>query len=203
MRRTLLFTTPGITTDTFDPANKGASITLTSGNLSATRVADTFSYNSVYGLSTFTHSSGKFYCELKATLLGANASNNAFGIGTSTAVSPLASNTSYVGSNSVGWCYWFTNGCYHNNVSSGPTTGWSNGDTLMMAIDITAGKVWWGINGTWLASGNPVTGVNPVFTGVAGTLFPILTMFNNISQVTANFGATAYAFTPPTGFINW
>lgn len=190
--------------NTFDPANTGSAITLSGGNLTATRSVNGISYNSSFGLPGFTHSSGKYYCELKAILLGSNTSNNAFGIGTSAAISALSSNTSFIGSNSFGWSYFFTNGCFHSGSASGPTTGWVNGDVLMMAIDITAGKVWWGINGVWLASGNPATGANPIFTSVAGTLYPILTMFDNVSQVTANFGATAYAFTPPTGFAtNW
>lgn len=188
---------------TFDPLNKGVSITLSAGNLRVTRASSGINYNSVYSLASHGHSSGQYYSEITATALGANTSNNSFGFGTSAAVSPFASNTSYVGANAFGWAYWFANGCYHNNVSSGPTTNWVNGDVLMMAVDITAGKAWWGKNGTWFASGNPSTGANPIFTGVTGIVYPMLTMFDNVSQMTANFGATAYAFTPPVGFGNW
>ena len=39
-----------------------------------------------------------------------------------------------------------------------------NNDKVQIAFDADTGKVWFGINGTYLGSGNPSTGANPYFT---------------------------------------
>ena len=73
----------------------------------------------------------------------------------------------------------------------------------MTALDVDNSKIWWGKNGTWFASGDPVAGTNAGFTNVTGgTLFPstgdgsTAGTFNN----TLNFGQRPFAYTPPTGF---
>ena len=38
------------------------------------------------------------------------------------------------------------------------------GDKVQIAFDADAGKAWFGVNGTYLGSGNPSTGANPYFT---------------------------------------
>jgi len=42
----------------------------------------------------------------------------------------------------------------------------SNNDIVMIALDAGSGKIWFGVNGTWVNSGNPANGSNGVdFTG--------------------------------------
>lgn len=45
-------------------------------------------------------------------------------------------------------------------------------DLITVAIDVPAGNLWFAKNGVWQASGNPLTGANPAFTGLTGTLYP-------------------------------
>ena len=54
-----------------------------------------------------------------------------------------------------------------NAVSHGSGTGttWTSGDKLMFAWDADNDKIWFGLNGTWYASGNPATGSNPIISG--------------------------------------
>jgi hypothetical protein len=38
----------------------------------------------------------------------------------------------------------------------------------MLAADFTAGKLWFGVGGTWVNGGNPATGANPTLTFTPG-----------------------------------
>jgi len=64
-----------------------------------------------------------------------------------------------------------TNGyVYKFDGSSGASygSGFASGDICNIAVDIDAGKIWWGKNGTWFNSGNPSTGAYPGDTFTAG-----------------------------------
>lgn len=92
------------------------------------------------------------------------------------------------------------NGYYrHNNVYVYSGVTYTSTDVAMVAIDLDAGKLWFGKNGTWNGSGNPATGDNPAYTGVSGTLFPMAYLVDNCS-LTANFGASAFSHSVPSGF---
>jgi hypothetical protein len=75
---------------------------------------------------------------------------------------------------------------------------------FMIAIDIDAGKIWFGKDGTWAQSGNPATGTNAQFTNLAnGPYSPLLrgTGSNGgTSTLVANFGQRPFAYTAPSGF---
>jgi hypothetical protein len=43
----------------------------------------------------------------------------------------------------------------------------SNGDIIMIAMDLDNSKVFFGKNGTWLDSGDPANGTNPAFSNVS------------------------------------
>ena len=70
----------------------------------------------------------------------------------------------------------------------------------MVALDLTAGKLWYGKDGVWMA-GDPAAGTGATHTGVSGTLFPAgnAGAYPNFN-ITANFGATAFAYAAPSGF---
>ena len=52
-------------------------------------------------------------------------------------------------------------------VAHGATTGtnWNDGDKLMFAWDADNDKIWFGLNGTWYADGDPTNGTNPIISG--------------------------------------
>ena len=66
----------------------------------------------------------------------------------------------------------------------------NNGDKVQIAYDADAGKAWFGINGTYLGSGNPSTGANPYFTSTKlqnnDVSFKSIGYQNN--AMSANFG---------------
>ena len=70
-------------------------------------------------------------------------------------------------------------------------TAVSTGDVFQVALDNDNGKLWFGINGTWMASGNPASGSNPSLTFTAGEQmgFAVASGSGGFSpDFTANFG---------------
>jgi len=76
-------------------------------------------------------------------------------------------------------------------------SGYNSGDIINCAVDIDAGKFWWGVNGSWLNSGNPANGSNPGATFAAGTSITAWTEQYNASnaEVQANFGSGYFGTT--------
>lgn len=77
-------------------------------------------------------------------------------------------------------------------------------DVCMFAVDIVTGKVWVGKNGTWWNSGDPAAGTNPLYTMSSNLTrtFKAGMVANTLGtwQGTVNFGSTAPAYEPPSGF---
>lgn len=85
--------------------------------------------------------------------------------------------------------------------STGPdTSAFSNNDIVMFAVDADALKIWFGLNGTF--SGDPAAGTGGNTIPFSGPFFPILTPGAN-GDCRLNFGASAFAYSPPTGFVSW
>jgi lysophospholipase L1-like esterase len=177
---------------TWNPADKDANITLSSGDLVATSNLD--GWQSVRAKDG--KSANKWYWEVKS-LTQAAGTNNVIGIGKST-----ASLASYPGGDTNGWGYSSVGAVYTNGspvVTGLPT--WAQGDIIGVALDLDNGKLWFSKNGTWVQSGDPANGLNPQISGIAGTLYPMVSPYKNGNQLEANFGQTALTYTPPSGFI--
>jgi hypothetical protein len=93
-----------------------------------------------------------------------------------------------------------TGGYNYNGGYTGTGISFAGGDKMMVAWDADAGKIWFGKNGTWLSGGDPGAGTNPLKTGITGTLYPFGGIYESNNVVVANFGATAFIYTVPTGF---
>ena len=79
-------------------------------------------------------------------------------------------------------------------------TALSAGDIVMLAYDASLGRVWFGRNGTWFASGDPSTNANPSATGITTTGRFATYHFGVAATIAANFGQRPFSYTPPTGF---
>ncbi|NDC73611.1 MAG: hypothetical protein EBZ62_09260, partial [Sphingobacteriia bacterium] len=175
----------------------GQAVTLTNGNLDfAGTVANAYTNS----LGTIAVSSGKWYVEYTVGTLG--TSN---GLGFVNAAS-LAS----VGS---GWGIgevvdgWLRTGTYVSNNSSTAISGLTAiaaNDVVMLALDINAGKAWWGRNGTWENSGDPATGANAMITFTPGGKSFLVGPSGYSASVsitgTINYGSRPFAYTAPSGF---
>jgi len=93
--------------------------------------------------------------------------------------------------------YWYSaDGSYDG------TTGVSHGANDVIQVAFKQGKVWFGINNTYLLSGNPATGANPTFSNIAGEDFRFLICtYSNYDILECNFGRSSFAHTAPSGFV--
>jgi len=80
----------------------------------------------------------------------------------------------------------------------------ADGDVMMVAVDLGAGKIWIGKNGVWSESGVPSTGTNAQFTNLTGNIYyPYVRGAGGsgaTSTLNVNYGQQPFTYTPPTGF---
>ena len=191
------------TTTTWNPADASAKITLTGGNLIATANAADAVGSAVRAVRSQT--SGLRYAEFTATLVNAPTGNMSVGIANATA--PITGAILGGDVNSVGY---YDNGTvYLNLVVVATLATYVTGNVISMAVNSARTKIWFRVNaGGWnndiLANQNPATDVGGIsITAITGPLFPATSLTNLNEAVTANFGATAYAQSVPTGGTNW
>jgi len=179
-----------------NPVNKGSTVTLSNGNLD--QVTASGGWNSAR--ASIAVASGKWYWEVTITgttqLVMHGVDDNAYNVTTNPS-------SAYVGAYTNSWGVYASNGQKRNNTGSGTAYGsaFAQNDVMMVAMDMDSGKIWWGKNGTWFASGDPVAGTNAGYTNLSGyTLNPATSGFDTTDTCTHNFGQRAFAYTAPSGF---
>jgi hypothetical protein len=188
---------------TWDPANIGSHISLSSGDLVATAGSGATLGDGARGLVS--RSSGQVYWEIAVTSDGGGSGcgpvvvDSIFTVGGSVGADPHAIiffNDSFI----------YYNSANIGSLPASPTTG----DVVSLALDIGTKKLWLRINaGSWYGPGtnvvgDPVAGTNGIDLSAFGsTFYPYVELRGNGVIFTANFGATAYAFTKPVGYVNW
>ena len=143
--------------------------------------------------ATFGASQGKWYFECK------RITGTSFAIGIiSLDYKNRTKNVSYIGgagdaTNNIGY---MKDG--NTSIGGSETSGYAsygNGDTVMVAMDIDNGKVYFGVNGTWGNSGDPTSGVTGTgarsFTPSGETWTFGVSVYN--SHWEANFGSPMYS----------
>lgn len=188
-------------TNTWNNADKSANIGL-SGLSNLTLTDNAGAYANVR--ATNSASSGKKYWELH---VDAAPSTTGLVIGIANAAASL---TQFVGNdtNGMGWA-----GDGRVILSGAVVTtiqGYVASNTLCFSYNIDISKIWFRTNGgNWnndvIGNQNPATNTGGISTAgmAAGPYFAIGEGLNINDAFTANFGATAYAQTPPSGFGNW
>jgi hypothetical protein len=178
--------------------NLGTSETLANGNLEVANSASAWrSFSGTHGVS-----SGKWYWE--ATQTGTVGANNTALIGIAeyqeadfsrlavvTKVGPAAGGYALENYNGKKRDPAETSEAYADAVTSGQIVG--------VALDLDNAKIWWSINNTWQASGDPAAGTNEAYASLPAVEWcPAGSLYNATN--TYNFGQNAFAYTPPTGF---
>jgi hypothetical protein len=180
------------------PINTQSGITVSDGNLALTATGNTNSQNSQ---ASFGISSGKWYFE-NTVVAQSGANQSLWGFinqGTSTTTNPGSSNGIVCGC--VGSAYATMSG---STVANAIGASFTTNDVAMVAIDVDAGKLWFGKNGTWLGSSspNPATGTSPNITFTAGTpINPVWQGYESLNKGAMNFGQRGFVYTPPSGFV--
>jgi hypothetical protein len=135
-------------------------------------------------------SSGKWYCELVRTS----------GSGARLGVVNVNGLNESLGNGANGWCFLDDGRVFYNGSASSYGSAIATNDIFMIALDIGAGKVWYGNNGTWFASGNPATGANASQSFTAGQTITFAVATGGACAFTSNWGARPFAYTAPSGF---
>ena len=172
------------TLNPLDRAINGTAPTFENGNTKWTSSGNGTSNNGVKG--TLGASSGKYYWEVKFNT-AAQTVTGMFQINGTTGWDSngyIANNTGFYGIQNTGI----------KRVAGVSTTSvftaLSDNDIGMFAYDLDNNKFWFGVNGTWVASGNPASGVNSLGTLASGTYLPIISNVNwsIASSASFNFG---------------
>jgi hypothetical protein len=185
---------------TWNSADKSSIITLSNGDLTATAGALSGS-NSVRTVAG--KSSGKYYCEFSSLVVGGNlfigAANSSLVVESGGFAGQAADSFGY---------YSVLGDVFLNSGSIGTVATYTTGSLIDMALDLDNARVWFRKNnGNWNNNGsaNPATNTGGFdISGLdAGPYFVIWTCGAFGDTITANFGATAFAHTPPSGFGNF
>jgi len=192
-------TAAGVVNNTWNPADKTASMTLSNGNLTAVGIAN-------QGVRAQLPAATKFYFEIKSAVA---IWNGGLGIARSTAnlatVTVNAANAAICSTSGSG------NILFNSStpVSGAALGGFAINDVLCVAVDLVNKRIWFRKNGgNWNnnASADPATNVGGIDISTvfsAGTAYPLAaTAVGTSSQAIANFGASSFAFTQPSGFSN-
>ena len=179
---------------TWNPSDKSSAVTLSGGDLIATKDAV-----SSWGLVRATPSLPAAAKVFFSVTIG--AANGACMTGVCNASS--ATNT-YHGSTSNGVGYQADGAVYFNNTSLQTIQAFTTGDVIDAALDLTNSRIWFRKNGgNWNNSGaaSPAsnTGGLDISGLAAGPYFPAVSLLASEAE-TANFGASAFTYLPPSGF---
>jgi len=167
--------TPSNVYATLDPANKGAGVVLSGGNL-------TFTANAEMVLATIGKSTGKWYWEVTHT--SANGASGVAGGAENTAVS--------LGIGVLGFGYWGTTGEVMRNNFARASYATYTTEVIGYALDADAQTL-------AIYKANTLQGtVNIIASG--RPIYPACSALTGGGGGTANFGASAFTYTPPSGY---
>ena len=172
--------------------------TISNGNLSLTSPAGSFPR----ALSIYV-SSGVWYVE--ASISWDNLQNyTQFGIAQSSQIYSSGVLSQLSTSYGISATPSFSN---YATFQSSTYTQWgakpSSGTALaQIAFDASSGKIWFGINGSWLGGGDPATGTSPTYSSVpsANWFFGLNVGSDSSNTAYVNCGQRPFSYTPPSGF---
>ena len=183
---------------TWNPADKSASVVLSNGNLTPPLMS------SVGVRAIVGQANSKFYWEVTCNSWASTASS--IGVTKSGVAFTSLPSSSAPGTGVSGVAK--TGNVYADGGSIGTLGAIVTGNVICIALDCTAGLIWFriGAAGNWNGSGtaNPVTGVGggAIHLGGAVAIYPTVWPNNTTEQATANFGDSAFTGAVPSGFTS-
>jgi hypothetical protein len=184
---------------TWNPADKNADITLSGGNLTAQNTAST-NLRGVRATLGLVHT-GSGYFEVVIDDDG-DAGHPHILIGVALSTATLGS---YPGGDANGWGYYQENGNKYNSATPAAYgTAYVTGDVIGVAFK--NGKVWFAKNNTYQNGGDPAAGTGEAFSGITGTIYPMLCpgcVTAPANTTTASFKTADFTYSPPSGFDPW
>lgn len=176
---------------TWNSADKNASLTLSGSD----RIATASAGAPIYVRSVSGKSSGKWYAEVIGTFASAGG-DDAIGVASSS-----QSLSAYVESTSTNGIlkYLSYSQVIGNNNGTEYGSASNSNDIIMIAVDFTNDKLWFGANNTWYSSGNPETNTGGLDM-ITGTIY----LFAGPGAIGDSVTIPAtQTYTPPSGFSVW
>ena len=186
---------PEVNYANMNPLGSGA-VTFSEGNLQVTKSGNGF-LNAIANIGA---SSGKFYAEAKAISIGSVTYGSYIGF-VNLEGSNLQNTTGNIGDTPAGSAGISSGGgyvYYNGQQFTGATTATTNNDIVNLAMDLDNGRLYWGINGTYVNSGNPASGATgtggmPIANITAGGTYTFGVSLRNDANYSWNFGSPAFA----------
>jgi hypothetical protein len=180
---------------TWNPSDKEAHITLSGGNLISTLAVG----NTGGVRGTVARSSGKYYFEVGFTFSGSPTIQ--------VGLAPSGKSLTALGASGFIACARAAG--FEGDATGGGSSfpGFVTTNVINLAVDLDNSLLWVGVNGTYNFGDNenPNTGANGQGFSTSVPLFPYTIGSTSGSDIvsTANFGASAFANSIPTGFTAW
>jgi hypothetical protein len=185
------------TSGKLNAADKSGNLTLDASALVVSRGSASNAWSMVRG--TRSRSAGRYYFEVTINALSSSGSYRPFiGVGLNSYAT-----SRFPGQDAQSWGYYPSTTAvrYNNNVSAGYGGTLGALKTVGVEVDLDAGTItFWddaAVTGTMVSRGTAYSNLtgNPA-------LFPMISMYSNGGQCTANFGATAF-LNLPAGATAW
>ncbi|MGN6229187.1 MAG: putative Ig domain-containing protein [Dyella sp.] len=184
--------------------NKASTIVLSNGGVTASG-SNSIEQDGIV-LSSSSKSGGKFYVEI---VQNQATSNTASGFGLHAGTSNIGVQ---LGDDSVGWSSIIygaggnNRAAYHAGaLQSVASISWHTGQTVRMAVDIDAGKLWLSYFGssTWIGGGDPADGTSPTFSFTPGVDFYFAGGPRTNSALLDITNPSAWVYPAPADFGIW
>lgn len=155
--------------------------------------------------TTLLPKSDKYYWEIE--IVTAGSVNQAF-IGVADNLADVSSTD--IGGGEHAWLFVNDVGTTLSLRHAGSNTAFTStgtlqtGDYAMVAYDATNGKLWFGVNGTWVDSGDPANGLNPVVTindAFNMDLIPVVSLAGTNNVLAFRGSPEDQATIAPSGFV--
>ena len=188
-------TAASVTYATWNPSDKTSGIDLTGSNLIATHRVGV-GYNGEGVRATVGKSSGKYFARF-LTNIGVGSE---YSIGVCGLAEPLSD---YGGSSTISIGLYMDGTVYYNAALVTTIQATSSGQIVDMALNLDDDLIFFRTAlGNWNNNplADPVTGVGGIALGVAGTVYPYVSMFYDTEYCQAYFDPAGWGVSPPSGY---
>jgi hypothetical protein len=173
---------------TWSATDKDTSITLSNGDLSATASSYQVAVRATIGKTT-----GRWYWEVTAE----STSSSGYA---SAGVLMMSAQLTYGLGNSVapGAGYNVT-GTLSTSMTNVMGCAFSTGNVIGVALDLDTNVVYFSLDGVWQGGGDPDGSKGGIVLSTGQSVFPAVSLGSG-DVLTANFGQSSFAHSPPSGF---
>ena len=172
--------------------------------------------------STIAATAGKWYYEYKIIDGGSSAGNGSLVgfLDYNTSVFQSTDNSALTNAGEYAW-YGASGNLYINGTDVAQVDSYTDGDIVMVAMDLENSKAYWGKNGTWISSGDPTSGATGTgardIANVSSGCYAFAVAHREGGNGQANFGSPPYAnsssvadgngygafeYAPPSGYLS-